>query len=107
MKCCSDDGEGTPEHFEELKKLQDEGIETLIRAVGIKSDEEQDEATPAKVEYAKTHFQRLNGKLRALTLADIGSQYRPDAKQLYTFDLLRPNQCQKWFADLRKGKLES
>ena len=39
---------GKQDHLEELKKLQDEGVETLIKVVEIKSDEEQDEATPAK-----------------------------------------------------------
>ena len=37
--------EGKEDHLEELKNLQDEGIETLIKVVEIKSDEEQDEAT--------------------------------------------------------------
>jgi len=41
-----------------------------------------------------------------LTLADIDSQYRADAKQYYSLDLLTPNQYQKWIADLKKGKLE-
>jgi hypothetical protein len=73
--------------------------------VEIKSDEEQDEATPAKNEYAKAHFERVNSKLGALNLADIDIQYRADAKQYYTFDLLKPNQYQKWIADLKKGKI--
>ena len=72
----------------------------------IKSDEEQDEATPAKEEYAKAHFERVNEKLSTLNLADLEGQYRGDEKQYYTFDLLTPNQYQKWIADLRKGSLE-
>ena len=91
-------------HLEKLNKLQDEGIETLIKVVEIKSDEEQDEATPAKEEYARAHFERVNSKLSTLNLADIGSQYRDGAKQYYTFDLLTPNQFQGWIADLKKGK---
>ena len=55
-------------HLEELKNLQDEGIETLIKVVEIKSDEEQDEATPAKEEYAKAHFERVSRKLSTLNL---------------------------------------
>jgi len=81
---------GKENHLEELKKLQDEGIETLIKVVEIKSDEEQDEATPAKEEYAKAHFERVNEKLGTLNLADLEGQYRGDAKQYYTFDLLTP-----------------
>ena len=43
-------------------------------------------------------------KLKTLNLADIDNQYRADAKQYYTFDLLTPNQYKKWIADLEKGK---
>ena len=71
----------------------------------IKSDEEQDEATPAKEEYAKAHFEKVNEKLSTLNLADLEGQYRADAKRYYTFDLLTPNQYQKWIADLKKGKI--
>jgi len=46
------ESEGKEDNLEELKKLQDEGIETLIKVVEIKSEKEQDEATPAKEEYA-------------------------------------------------------
>ena len=99
------ESEGKEDHLGELKRLQDEGIEALIKVVEIKSDEEQDEATPAKEEYAKAHFERVNKKLSTLNLANIESQYRGDAKQLYTFDLLKPNQYQKWIADLKRGRL--
>ncbi|MCJ7772791.1 MAG: DEAD/DEAH box helicase family protein [Desulfobacterales bacterium] len=98
------EGEGKEDHLEELKMLQDEGIETLIKVVEIKSDEEQDEATPAKEEYAKAHFERVNEKLSTLNLADLEGQYRGDAKQCYTFALLQPKQYQSWIADLKKGK---
>jgi type III restriction enzyme len=99
------ENEGKEENLEELKKLQDESIETLIKVVEIKSDEEQDEATPAKEEYAKVHFERVNNKLSTFNLADLASQYRDDAKQYYTFDLLTPHQFPRWIADLKKGKL--
>lgn len=99
------ENEGKEDHLEELRNLQDEGIETLIKVVEIKSDEEQDEATPAKTEYARAHFKKVNMKLKTLNLADIDNQYRADAKQYYTFDLLIPNQYQKWIADLKKGKI--
>jgi len=73
--------------------------------VEIKSDEERDETTPAKDEYAKAHFERVNSKLGALNLADIDSQYRADAKQYSTFDVLTPHHFPGWIADLKKGKL--
>ena len=79
-------------------------METIIKVVEIKSDEEQDEATPAKAEYAKAHFERVNRKLSALNLADLENRYQPDAKQYYTFDLLTPNQFPHWIADLKKGR---
>jgi type III restriction enzyme len=99
------ESKGKQDHLENLKKLQDEGIETLIKVVEIKSDEEQDEATPKKEEYAKGHFEQLNSKLSTLNLADIESRYRTDAKQHYTFDLLTPNHFPRWFTDLKKGWL--
>jgi len=36
-----------------------------------------------------------------INIADIDIQYRNDAKQRYTFDLLTPNQFPGWFADLK------
>ena len=97
--------EGNKQHLENLKKLQDEGIETLIKVVEIKSDEEQDEATPAKEDYANAHFKSVNKKMKDLNLADLDTKYRGDAKQYYTFALLTPNQFPRWIADLKKGKL--
>jgi len=97
--------EGKEDHLGELEKLQDEGIETLIKVVEIKSNEDQDETTPAKEEYAKIHFERVNKKLSTFNLADLASQYRGDAKQYYTFDLLTPHQFPGWIADLKNGKL--
>ena len=97
------ESEGKQDHLEKLKKLQDEGVEILIKVVEIKSDEEQDEATPAKHEYAKAHFERVNKKLSALNLADLENRYRSDAKQHYSFDLLTPHHFPSWIADLKKG----
>ena len=99
------ESDGNPSHLEKLKKLQDDGIESLIKVVEIKSDEEQDEATPAKEEYARAHFERVNEKLSTVNLADIESQYRADAKQYYTCDLLTPHQFSRWIADLKKGNM--
>ncbi|MBU4185148.1 MAG: hypothetical protein KKC23_02925 [Proteobacteria bacterium] len=95
---------GSLNHLENLRNLQDEGIESLIRVVEIKSDEDQEEATPAKAEYAKAHFENVSKKLKTINVADIEKQYRDDAKQHYTFDLLTPNQFTRWFTDLKKGK---
>ena len=99
------ESEGEKDHLDELEKLQDEGIEILIKVVEIKSDEEQDEATPAKEEYAKAHFERVNKKLSTLNLADLASQYRGNARQYYTFDLLTPHHFSRWFTNLKRGKI--
>jgi type III restriction enzyme len=98
------ESEGKQKYLENLKKLQDEGIETLIKVVEIKSDEERDEATPKKEEYAKAHFEQVNSKLSTLNLADLENRYRSDAKQHYSFDLLIPHHFPGWIADLEKGR---
>jgi len=49
------ESKGKQDYLENLRKLQDDGMETIIKVVEIKSDEEQDEATPAKEDYAKVH----------------------------------------------------
>ena len=50
-------------NLELLKELQENGSETIIRVVEIKSDEDGDEATPAKAEWAKAHFEAVIGNL--------------------------------------------
>lgn len=75
--------------------------------VEIKSDDDDDESTPAKEKYAKEHFEILNEKLRA---GAIPAEFIRDndflERQLYTFDLLVPARYDAWFADLKKGQNE-
>jgi hypothetical protein len=52
----------------------------------------------------KIGVKRVNKKLSTLNLADIESQYRTDARQYYTFDLLTPHQFSRWIADLERGE---
>ena len=78
-------------------------MESLIRVVEIKSDEDQDEDTPAKAEYTRAHFERVSNKFQTVNISDINKQYRNNAKQHYTFDLLTPNEFTLWFADLKNG----
>lgn len=99
------ESDGTENHLDELKELQNEGVEILIKVVEIKSDEEEDESTPAKEDCARAHFERLNAKLKALNLADLEPQYRDDARQHCTFHLLTPQDFQRWFSNLKKGTL--
>jgi len=85
--------------------LQDKGYETLIRAVEIKSDEDHDEATPAKVEWAQKHFSTLNEKLMEPLPTTLAEECQDEAKQFYTFDLLTPETYNRWFEDVQTGKL--
>ena len=88
-----------------LRELQEKGIEAIIRVVEIKSDEDDDEATPAKAEKAKIHFEALNKKLTESNPIDLDNQFRSDIKQYYTFDLLKPAGYSKWFGDLKSGRI--
>jgi len=89
----------------ELRKLQENGVESLIRVVEIKSDDDTDETTMAKQEYAKQHFKSLNESLKS-NLVDIDEIYRSDFYQHYTFDLLRPTEFPFWFSSLEIGELK-
>ena len=91
--------------MEYLRNLQDKGYETIIRAVEIKSDEDDDEATPAKAEWAKAHFEAVNEKLLEPLPGNFDRQHKQDIKQFYTFDLLTPEGYVKWFENLREGKI--
>ena len=101
IEVLEDKGRTAP--LEKLKTLQDEGVETLVKVVEIKSDEDQDEATPAKAEFAKAHFEAVNRKLQTMNSGDIPQKYRKDWKPFYTFDLLKPADYFGWFDRLKKG----
>jgi len=96
---------GETAHLLELRDLQDKGYETLIRVVEIKADDDDDEATPAKAEWAKAHFELVNGKLLEALPGNFPPESRNDIKQFYTFDLLKPAGYNKWFEYLRSGKM--
>ena len=85
--------------------MQDKGYETLVRAVEIKSDDDDDEATPAKAEWARAHFEAVNAKLLEPLPGNFDKEYKQDIKQFYTFDLLTPEGYVKWFENLREGKI--
>ncbi len=92
-----------PENLKDLRSLQEQGVEQIIKVVEIKSDEDEDEATPKKAEYAAEHFKVLNEKLKSVNAVDIQEEHRPDLKQYYTFDLLKPRDYQSWFHNLKNG----
>ena len=77
--------------IQRLRALQDEGFDTIIKVVEIKSDDDTDKTTPAKERYAREHFIELNKKLQeGSMLADFISDNDFYERQLYTFDLLAP-----------------
>jgi len=89
-----------------LEMLQDKGIDTIIRVVEIKSEDDDDESTPAKQRYAEEHFRILNEKiLEGGNLpAEIFSEKETHTNHLYIFDLLIPPQFDCWFENLRRGQ---
>ncbi len=93
------------EKLDHLKDLQEKGVTTIIRVVEIKSDEDGDEATPAKAEKAKIHFEALNVKLSETNPMNISKKYRSEIKQHYTFDLLKPAGYTDWFSKLKRGDI--
>ena len=96
---------GEVNYLDALRELQDNGYETIIRAVEIKSDDDDDEATPAKAEWAEAHFKSVNEKLLEPLPGNFPQEYKNDIKQFYTFDLLKPEGYVKWFGNLRAGKI--
>lgn len=98
--------QGNLENIKALKDLQDTGIETIIRVVEIKSDEDDDEATPAKEEKALIHFDSLNTKLVDSNPLNIPKEYRTEMKQYYIFDLLKPAGFVQWFTRLTNGSIQ-
>ncbi|MBN1333231.1 MAG: DEAD/DEAH box helicase family protein [Synergistales bacterium] len=86
-----------------LIELQENGKQSLIRVVEIKYDDDEDEATAAKEEFAKAHFESLNKRLAEVNPVDVTEEFQADLKQHYTFDLLKPKDYEKWFLNLRIG----
>ena len=94
---------GKLKNLENLRDLQDKGYETIIRVVEIKSDEDDDEATPAKAEWAKAHFESVNEKLLEPLPGNFDKKYKSEIKQFYAFDLLKPEGYVKWFKNFCEG----
>lgn len=97
---------GEKKDIRKLRDLEDKGFDTLIKVVEIKSDDDDDEATPAKERYAKDHFAVLNQKLQEGSIpAEFILDHDFTERQLYLFDLLKPIQYREWFENLVTGKL--
>ena len=89
--------------LDDLQKLQNEGVENIIRAVEIKSDEDKEEVTRAKEKWGKNHFNRLNKKLSSANPSDFSDEFKNDIDTIYYFELLRPMDYNLWFSNLQKG----
>jgi len=92
----------------DLRNLQDHGIESIIRVVEIKADDDDDEATPAKERYAIDHFKTLNERLQAgesIPIAPNGTEEL--GIPLYIFDLLTQSKINNWFEMIREGRIKS
>jgi len=96
---------GVNSGLDKLKDLQEQGVEQIIRVVEIKSDEDDDKATPAKAEWAAEHFKELNTKLREANPIDIEEGQREYLKQFYAFNLLTPKEYFLWFDELSSGNI--
>ena len=92
-------------NLDDLYQLQNKGINNIIRAVEIKSDEDQEEVTRAKEKWEKDHFSRLNKRLGSTNPANFSEEFQNDFSTLYTFELLRPNNYDLWFSNLQKGAI--
>ena len=87
-----------------LRALEEDGVESLVRVIEIKSDEDDDDTISPKEEAGKAHFMALNEKLKAVNPANLPADVRDHVKQVYTFDLLRPAHFVGWFSRLTGGK---
>jgi type III restriction enzyme len=104
IKILKENGERS--NLENIIELQEKGIESIIKVVEIKSDEDEDEATPAKAEKAKIHFAALNKKLSETNPINFTNEFKSSLKQFYTFDLLKPEGFASWFTKLKNGDLK-
>jgi type III restriction enzyme len=86
-----------------LRLFQDKGIEDLILAVEIKHDDDDSDMTQAKEKAGLKHFQAVNRKLRQTNPADLPVAHRPHYAQHYAFKLLRPEDYNNFFGNLRTG----
>ena len=88
-----------------LRTLQDHGFASIIRVVEIKSDDDDDESTPAKERYATEHFKVLNERLQSgESIPKAANSKEEHGIPLYLFDLLIPSQFKGWFDDMKEGE---
>ena len=88
---------------DQLRYLQDKGIENIILVVEIKDDNDDSEATIAKEKFGKDHFRTLNRRLRKVNPIDFPEQFRSSINQQYIFFVLHPGEYARWFSQLASG----
>lgn len=89
----------------ELKKLQDKQYEYIVKAVEIKSDNDEDETISPKAKAGKEHFESLNKRLSDANPQDFDEDSKKFQYSYYTFDLLRESEFNSFFRDLKSGIL--
>lgn len=87
----------------QLRDLQDIGVEDLILVVEIKDDDDNSEKTRAKGFYGEEHFHSLNRMIREINPIDLDELFRESVNQQYLFYLLRPADYPAWFSRIRNG----
>lgn len=90
-------------NISKLLELQDKGIEEIIYVIEVKGEDDFEEVTKAKDEYAKTYFRELNTQLEKANPINHPSA---NLKQYYVFELLRPDAFDIWASQIKFGNLK-
>lgn len=86
-----------------LRKLQDKQYEFIIKAIEIKSDNDDDETIEPKAKAGKEHFAALNRRLSDANPQDFDEESKKFLYSYYTFDLLRESDFNNFFRNLKSG----
>jgi len=87
----------------QLRDLQDTGVEDLILVVEIKDDDDNREETRAKGFDGEEHFVSLNRMIQETNPIDLDEPFRDSLNHQYVFYLLRPADYPAWFSRLTSG----
>ena len=93
------------QNMDKLEKLQNEWVEQIIYSVEIKWEDDFAEVTKAKEKYALDHFDVLNKRLRVTNPTDVDEQCGDSLNQHYVFKLLREDEYNPWFANLKNWSI--
>lgn len=88
-----------------LRKLQDKQYEFIVKAVEIKSDNDDDETIEPKAKAGKEHFEALNRRLADANPQDFDEESKKFMYSYYTFDLLRESDFNNFFHNIKTGTI--